>query len=409
MGMGVVAGLVVGVVPVAVPPAALADPAAIGYAYEREWLYSTNASEVPDSVAVDASGRVFLIGGTGDDGSVVRAYDAGGGLQASWKIPEGPTGDMTVDGAGNLRISDYAGLSSGTPGVMVYSPAGSFLRRYGMAPGESAGGIGLAPNGRTYVASPTTDQVVIFNADGSRYKAFGGSGAGPGQLDSPWALDVAPDGSVVVGDFGNDRISVFSAEGGFLRSFGQSGSGPGQFVGGPRDLEVRDDGLVVASDVTNRVQAFRLDGAYVGTMTATTKRAGVAMRDIQGLGFGPGRVLYVAGTLYPFENGVARYVLAGTGTGVAKVKAPKSGVAMKRKRLTFRVKCVSAAPCAGQLSVRAKGKTITKAKAYAIPAGATKKVKVTVTKKGLKVIRKKPTTKAAVSVTGSSKKVKIRR
>ncbi|GAA1514273.1 NHL repeat-containing protein [Nocardioides humi] len=273
---------------------------------------------MPSAVATDAAGRVYTIGsnaGYGDDNSTVRLYDANGGLVSAWEVPFPNIGDLTVDAAGNVHIADYSGsiVADIPAAVYVFTPAGTYLRAYAMRPccdvTEAAGGVGIGPNGRSYVASPTSDQVVVFNADGSRYKASSGSGTAPGKLKSPWGLDVAPDGSVVVADRENSRVQVFT-----------------------------------------------LAGGYLGTITATTKRGGFTMKTTA-LAFGPGQELYVSGTLYPFENGIAKYVPAGVGSGGAKVKAPKKGVKVAKR----------------------------------------------------KVVRKKAVTKAVVTVTGGAKKVKIRR
>jgi len=66
-------------------------------------------------------------------------------------------------------------------------------------------------------------------------------------------------------------------------------------------------------------------------------------------------------------------------------------------------------PCTGTATVTVKGKTVTKPKAYSVKPGKKRTVTVKATKKGRKVLRKKPVTKAVVTVHSSSRKIKIRR
>jgi len=416
----VVAGLVAASTLSPAPGAVAADPGPTGYAYATEWIYSTDASEVPQAVATDGSGRVYAVApnsGYGDDKATVRAYDPNGGLVTQWEVPFPNVGDLVVDASGNVHVGDYSGdVRRDIPaGVYVYSPAGAYLRWYPMRPccdvTETVGGIGIGPDGRSYVVSPTSDQIVVFNATGTRLKTFSGPGVAPGRLKSPWGLDVAPDGRVVVADRDNSRVQVFTAEGVYVTGWGQSGTGPGQFVTAASsfNVEVRDDGLVYVVDGTDRVQVFTLTGQYLGTVLATTKRSGDTMTGLSGVAFGLQRELYVGGKLFPFENGVAKYVLAGTGAGVAKVMAPKRGVPVTKRKVRLTVRCVSATPCAGTLTLTVKGRSIAKPKAYAVAPGGKAKVAVKLTKKGLKKVRKKPVTKAVASVTGGATKVKIRR
>ncbi|GAA1503307.1 hypothetical protein [Nocardioides humi] len=394
---------------------AAAGPGPVGYAYATEWIYSTDASETVEAVATDAAGRVYLggpaAGGPGTSAKVVHVYDADGAPRATWEMPftaASTVGGMAVDPAGNVYVSDYIGAS-----IDVYSKTGQFLRSYRMNDDgdhtTSLAGIGIGPNGWIYAASPTADQVVVFDVANNRQGTFGGSGSAPGKLNAPWGLGIAPDGSVVVADRRNHRIEVFTADGDYVTSWGGLNGGPEAFVGEPQEVEVRDDGVVLVVDLSDQVKAFTLAGVYLGSVTATTKSAGT-MSEKTGLAFGPGRELYLSGSPAPFQNGVVKYVLAGAGAGIAKVKAPKKGVRVAKKKLKITVKCISATPCSGTVTVRTKkGKPLAKPKAYAIPAGAKKKVKVKLTKKGLKTVRKKRVTKAVVTVTGSSKKIKVRR
>ncbi len=57
-----------------------------------------------------------------------------------------------------------------------------------------------------------------FDAEGNLVKSFGRKGQGPGDLQSPGALDVLEAKTLVVNDAGNRRLSLFDLDGNFLRT-----------------------------------------------------------------------------------------------------------------------------------------------------------------------------------------------
>ena len=395
--------------PVITASPAVAGPAA--YTYQREWIYSTNASEIPEAIAVSDDGRIYVVGPrAGATGSIVRVYNADGRLVTTWPyLPYEDVGGVAVGPNGQIHIAHYSGAQ-----VHVYSAGGAHVRTYGLSDDSATfGDIALAPNGTAYITDPVNDSIHKFAANGTYVISFGGSGTAPGRYGTPWDVDVLRDGNLVVADTDNNRIQIVSSSTGQpIRTWGQAGTGNGQFSGFLINVEVGPDGFIYAGDTTSRIQVFSTAGHYLGKMTASTKRAGSPISPLRDIAFGPDRAMYSAGTLYPFENGIAKYVLAGAAAGVAKVKASKKGVKVAKKRVKLTIKCVSATPCSGTLTLATKGKKgkrLAKPKAYTLPAGGKATVKVKLTKKGRKTIRKKPVTKAVATVTGSTKKIKIRR
>ncbi|HEX5762689.1 MAG TPA: S8 family serine peptidase [Solirubrobacterales bacterium] len=88
---------------------------------------------------------------------------------------------------------------------------------------------------------------------------FGKSGAGPGELVLPRAIDVDSEGNIWIADTENHRIQKFDPEGDILAQFGEEGSGSVQFMS-PQGIVVDDEDNVWVSDTGNdRVQM--LDGA----------------------------------------------------------------------------------------------------------------------------------------------------
>src|SRR5690606_31455204 len=88
-------------------------------------------------------------------------------------------------------------------------------------------------------------------------RAWGLTGSGDGQFNSPDAVGVSPvTGDVYVADRGNNRIQQFTRDGGFVRAWGTSGTGNGQF-NNPTGVAVNPTGDVYVSDKNNhRVQQF---------------------------------------------------------------------------------------------------------------------------------------------------------
>ena len=60
-------------------------------------------------------------------------------------------------------------------------------------------------------------RVLMFDADGTFLRTWGGEGSGPGQFKVPHAIVVDPDGLLHVADRSNERIQVFDAQGNFMR------------------------------------------------------------------------------------------------------------------------------------------------------------------------------------------------
>ena len=106
----------------------------------------------------------------GDEG-VVRRYDAAGGLEATWELPD--------------------------DGPVPPWPAG----------------VAVAPGGDTLVADRHNGRIVVFEA-GGRVAGLGSrKGWDPGLLLFPGGLALLPDGRLLVADQGNGRLQVFRRSG----------------------------------------------------------------------------------------------------------------------------------------------------------------------------------------------------
>lgn len=389
--VGAVVALVAGSLASA-PPAA-AGPE--GYVLAGTWDAAGDAD-----VAAAPDGTLWSV----DDYTTLNHFSATGTLLGSFTLDGfSRARSIAVGPDGTLYVTDSDTVS---PSVVAFTPTVSRIRDYTIPDGGSgvfdiALGVAVAPTGEVLVTNASGDRVEVFSAAGTWLRSIGSSGAGPGQLDRPDDVVVGADGTVFVSDYWNNRIQRFNlATGAYLGGFGQPGRNPGQLET-PYGVDLTPSGNVVVFD-DYALSEFTPTGGFV----SRTNHGLVTAYDDQGM------TIDAAGAVYTTRTGgLARFVPAGGGAaaGVAKVKAPKKGVKVVKKKVRLTVACVSATPCSGTLSMAVKGKRIAKPTPYAAPAGGTTKVKVKLTKKGLAVIRKKAVTKTVVTVTGGATKVKIRR
>jgi len=94
-------------------------------------------------------------------------------------------------------------------------------------------------------------------------RAFGSSGNGDGQLNSPRDAVVDSQGNYFVADSGNHRVSVFDSKGQFLRKFGSNGNGNGQ-LSNPYGIGLLSNGNFAVCEYSNaRVSIFDSQGNFV--------------------------------------------------------------------------------------------------------------------------------------------------
>ena len=151
--------------------------------------------------------------------------------------------------------------------VLVYSPSGSLLARWGAGEGDGAAGSGpgqfltpaalaVGPGGEVFVADTGNDRVVALSPAGAVQATWGERGMANGHLRTPDGIAVDAAGRVFVADRENDRIQEFSVTGTFLAKWGERGVGPGEFAQ-PTAIAVGCSGAVYVADThNNRVQSF---------------------------------------------------------------------------------------------------------------------------------------------------------
>ena len=139
--------------------------AAGGYVFVKEWVYGTSTEGV-HGMGVSPGGEVFVVGNRVNQyQSKVRRYDSDGTLTHTWELPFNNPGDLTVDAAGNVHISDYFGqVHSDRPSsVHVYTRDGALVRTYRRHPqwGDSTlGAIAVDSAGNIYVSATDPARVL---------------------------------------------------------------------------------------------------------------------------------------------------------------------------------------------------------------------------------------------------------
>jgi hypothetical protein len=110
--------------------------------------------------------------------------------------------------------------SFGTNSIIQIDATGHTMRSLRGGFTHFSGPYDLLRVGKRYYSSQMlSDQVMEFNLDGQVLKAFGGHGAGPGQLIGPQFL-ASDGGYLFVSDFGNRRIVKYDLDGNYIMDFG---------------------------------------------------------------------------------------------------------------------------------------------------------------------------------------------
>jgi len=201
-------------------------------------------------IEIDRDGRSVWAfercGGTTCEGSTVAPllkFNSSGRLMKSFGagmfvVPHG----LHVDWDGNVWVTDGQGASGKGQQVFKFSPEGKVLMTLGKAGVAGEGpdtfnrpsDILVAKSGDIFVADghggDTNARIVKFSKDGTFIKAWGKSGSGRGEFDTPHALAMDVRGRLFVGDRGNNRIQIFDQEGRFLDEWKQFGRPSGLYI-----------------------------------------------------------------------------------------------------------------------------------------------------------------------------------
>jgi DNA-binding beta-propeller fold protein YncE len=226
--------------------------------------------------AADKSGSKAAVVGQGE-----HAYECDhnwGQLPASieWQTTHG----VTVDAAGLIYITHQGVGNKVMDTVVVFDPAGKYVRSFGKEYHKGGHGIDIRKEGGEEfiylchmsengpVAKTTLkgelvwkkgppEEAKVYN-DKAKYR--------------PTNLAFAPDGGFYVADgYGSNYVHRYDKDGKYLSTFGGTGNGPGQFRT-PHgiwldDRKGRQPQVVVADRANARLQYFDLAGKPAGEVT----------------------------------------------------------------------------------------------------------------------------------------------
>lgn len=228
-------------------------------------LSISGSMKLPSDVAVDQSGRIFILDGTAD---TVRVYSPKGEplfslggpgvLNQPLGIDVTPAGDVIVADSGHHRLALFPAQDKNPRFIAVPSPADG-------KPSDPTD-VNFGPDNTYIVVDNDNHRVVALNRSGQLLWATGTMGRNPEEFRFPFLMDIDLLGRVYIVEAINTRVQVLEANGDFARFIGEWGIEPGQFFR-PKGVVVNEKNEVFVSDsYLGVIQAFKREGALIGVV-----------------------------------------------------------------------------------------------------------------------------------------------
>ncbi len=159
---------------------------------------------------------------------------------------------------------------------------------------ESPADTAVDSKGNVWVVDRLNHRIQKFSAAGGYISQFGTKGAGNGQLNEPAGIAIDGQDNIWVTDIRNHRVQKFNSSGTYLAKFGSVGTGNGQFGSyGPKGIAIDPKGNLWVSDYSGRVQKFDSSGGFLKVVGSYGTGAG-QFRESAGIDAGPGGKIWVS-------------------------------------------------------------------------------------------------------------------
>jgi hypothetical protein len=226
--------------------------------------------------ASDKAGAKYPIIGEGE-----HRYEC---IHGWGKLPDNfqwqTTHGVTVDENGLVYIKQQGhGDKPASDTILVFDPAGKFVRSFGKGYHPGGHGIDIRKEGSEeflYLCDIAHGQVIKADLMGKEVWKIGFPKEpgvyGKGKAYKPTNLAFAPDGGFYVADgYGSNYIHQYDKDAKWIRTWGGGGKDPGKMQT-PHGIWLdnrpgRETSLVVADRANARLQYFTLDGKHLGFVT----------------------------------------------------------------------------------------------------------------------------------------------
>lgn len=288
--------------------AAPAPGASVGTSPVRTFAAGTREPMLyPTSVAVDATGRVWVADGARDR---VLVFAADGGLS------------QTIKRIGGIGLSRPMGIAISTDGRVWIADAGNkriavtgttTVHESSIAIPADFGSVDLtdvavnAAGTRLWAVDNDGNRVLTLDVAKNKWTAAGKRGTAWGSFNRPREVAVDAEGRTFVTDILNGRVQRFDAKGAAPTPIVRYGASAGQ-VFRPGGIDVAEGRVWLTDSVLGVIQVFTTDGVFID-----------AVRD------GQGNVLHLSGPLGIDVVGDAIYVVESSANRVTQLSYRAGG------------------------------------------------------------------------------------
>lgn len=185
-------------------------------------------------------------------------------------------------------------VTQSTNQIHVYNPDGTYLTHfgsYGTGDTQFTGpvDVAIAGNGNIYITDSYNKRIAVYDSSYQFLEFLAVGGSNPEDLHNPLGIDFDSMGNIYVTDGVINNIKVYAADGTFLYWYGTTGTGNGQFVS-PASVLVMDDGRLYVTEFDNhRIQLLTLTSTETfsaaptgGNESATTPLANLVLNGTGG-------------------------------------------------------------------------------------------------------------------------------